>query len=387
MTQQNKNVPKLRFPEFSEEWNESKLKDVTTYADYRGKTPTKTSHGTVLVTAKNIKMGFIDYECSKEYVNTCDIDKIMSRGKPSIGDVLFTTEAPMGNVAQVDKKDIALAQRVIKFCGTEDLNNSFLKFLMMSSPFRKVLNIKSIGSTVQGIKGKELHNIKIKIPERDEQQKIADFLSAVDERVEGLRRKKELLERYKKGVMQKIFSQEIRFTRPDGTAYPEWGEVYLGDIATATTGSSNREDSTETGQYAFFDRSNDTRASSKYIYDCEAIIVAGEGKDFPPKYFIGKFDLHQRAYAVMNFGENNGKFIYYMIDKSKHFFLRNSVGSTMPSLRMQAFTKFPLSLPHPDEQNLIADFLTSVDKKVEATALQLEEAQKFKKALLQQMFV
>lgn len=112
-----RNVPKLRFKEFSGEWEEKRLEEITTYVDYRGKTPEKTENGIFLVTAKNIKMGYIDYTTSQEFVSSENYDEIMKRGKPKIGDVLLTTEAPLGNVAQIDKEDIALAQRVIKFRG------------------------------------------------------------------------------------------------------------------------------------------------------------------------------------------------------------------------------------------------------------------------------
>ena len=90
-------------------------KQLDSIVDYRGKTPEKTEEGTFLVTAKNIKDGKICYELSKEYVREADYEEIMHRGIPQIGDILFTTEAPLGQVANVDRTDIALAQRIIKF--------------------------------------------------------------------------------------------------------------------------------------------------------------------------------------------------------------------------------------------------------------------------------
>ena len=93
----------------------------------------------------------------------------------------------------------------------------------------------------------------------------------------------------------------------------EWKETLLGKIARITTGSSNRQDSHLDGKYTFFDRSEDIRTSDQYLFDCEAVIVPGEGQDFIPKYFVGKFDLHQRTYAIMDFEDCNGKFLYYAI--------------------------------------------------------------------------
>ena len=104
-------------------------KQLDSIVDYRGKTPEKTEEGTFLVTAKNIKDGKICYELSKEYVREADYEEIMHRGIPQIGDILFTTEAPLGQVANVDRTDIALAQRIIKFRACRDDNSHWQNVL------------------------------------------------------------------------------------------------------------------------------------------------------------------------------------------------------------------------------------------------------------------
>ena len=108
------------------------------YADYRGKTPKKTDDGVFLIIAKNIRKEYIDYETSKEYVGLDEYDTIMRRGNPRVGDVIITTEAPCGHVAQLDRDDIALAQRVIKYRGkTGVIDISFLKHFLLASEFQK----------------------------------------------------------------------------------------------------------------------------------------------------------------------------------------------------------------------------------------------------------
>ena len=166
--------PQIRFKGFSEDWERRKLIDVCDYVDYRGKTPTKTDLGVFLVTAKNVKDGYIDYETSQEYISENDYEKIMHRGKPEIGDVLITTEAPCGNVAQVNRTNIALAQRIIKYRGQSNVvNNTYLKHYLLSPEFQSLLSAKSSGGTVQGIKGSILHQQKIKYPKYKEQMKIS----------------------------------------------------------------------------------------------------------------------------------------------------------------------------------------------------------------------
>ncbi len=154
--------------------------------DYRGKTPVKQSDGVFLVTAKNIKNGHIDYEASKEYVSSEEYDDIMHRGLPEIGDVLFTTEAPLGEVANVDRAHIALAQRIIKFRGIPDkIDNYYLKYWLMSDCFQKDLMTYATGSTAKGIKASKLVLLKIVFSTLSEQKQIVEFLdkkcSMIDE--------------------------------------------------------------------------------------------------------------------------------------------------------------------------------------------------------------
>ncbi|MFO7890004.1 MAG: restriction endonuclease subunit S, partial [bacterium] len=138
--------------------------------DYRGKTPEKTEDGIFLVTARNIKNGVINYKLSQEYINPSHYDKVMSRGKPQIGDVLFTTEAPLGETANVDREEIALAQRIIKFRGKKNiLNNYFLKYWIMSHNFQNDLQSYATGSTALGIKANKLNYLKIILPSNTEQ--------------------------------------------------------------------------------------------------------------------------------------------------------------------------------------------------------------------------
>ncbi|SEB61384.1 type I restriction enzyme, S subunit [Burkholderia sp. WP9] len=145
--------------------------------DYRGRTPTKVDEGVFLVTAKNIRDGVIDYESSKEYIGTAEYDEVMRRGLPKVGDVLFTTEAPLGQVALVDREDIALAQRVIKFRGeSTHLDNRFLKFWIMGDACQFNLAQLATGSTALGIKGSKIGQVRLCLPPLDEQAAIVGHI-------------------------------------------------------------------------------------------------------------------------------------------------------------------------------------------------------------------
>jgi len=149
------------------------LRSVIERADYRGATPEKVETGAFLVTAKNVRPGWIDYEGSKEYVRREDYDRIMRRGLPKIGDVLLTMEAPLGNVALVDREDIALAQRLVRFrTDRERLRPEFAEMAMNSHYFQAQLAVRTTGSTAQGIKASKLPQLIIALPPVDEQDAI-----------------------------------------------------------------------------------------------------------------------------------------------------------------------------------------------------------------------
>ena len=155
--------------------------------DYRGKTPTKTESGVFLVTARNIKNGIIDYSLSEEFISDEDYEEVMRRGKPKIGDVLFTTEAPLGEVAQIDNENIALAQRIIKFRGKSNvLDCSYLKLFIQSTEFQQGLMTFATGSTASGIKSDRLSYLKQFVPPLTEQTQIVEAVKEHSKKYEKL---------------------------------------------------------------------------------------------------------------------------------------------------------------------------------------------------------
>jgi type I restriction enzyme, S subunit len=156
--------------------------------DYRGKTPAKTQSGVFLVTARNIRDGFIDYTTSQEFIEPDVYEETMKRGKPKIGDILLTTEAPLGQAALVDREDIALAQRVIKLdYDSNVLLNEFVLAWIRSEFFQWQLNSFATGSTALGIKGERLHMLQNVIPPIDEQLAIVAHIKQETAKLDTLR--------------------------------------------------------------------------------------------------------------------------------------------------------------------------------------------------------
>ena len=153
-------------------WSFFRLGNLAKFIDYRGKTPKKESSGIPLITAKNIKFGYINRD-PEEYISTSDYDTWMTRGIPRVNDLLFTTEAPLGNVALVNiKNKFALAQRAICFQFHENKMSKYILYLMMSPMIQSVLADKQSGMTALGIKSSRLKEIVIPIPPLAEQLRI-----------------------------------------------------------------------------------------------------------------------------------------------------------------------------------------------------------------------
>ncbi len=185
-------------------------KHLLSVVDYRGKTPTKREDGEIfLVTARNIKGGIINYTLSQEYISKDDYNQVMQRGKPIIGDVLFTTEAPLGEVASVDRDDIALAQRIIKFrANPEYLDNYYLKEWLSSQSFQNNLQSYATGSTALGIKASKLNFLKLLLPPLGEQKMILYYISEekakIDNSIVNIQKEIALLQEYR--VRQEVVS-------------------------------------------------------------------------------------------------------------------------------------------------------------------------------------
>lgn len=203
------------FTQHGEEWVDATIGDCIKFIDYRGKTPVKTENGTPLITAKNVKMGYIQEE-PREYVSPDIYDKWMTRGIPLKGDVLFTTEAPLANVAQLNTDDkVVFAQRIIIMQPDKvKLDQRFLKFMLMSAPIQSRIHEKATGATAQGIKASLLKTIKISFPNSISHQiKIAQQLETLDketQRLEALyQRKIACLDELKKSLLQQAFAGEL----------------------------------------------------------------------------------------------------------------------------------------------------------------------------------
>ena len=232
-------------------------------------------------------------------------------------------------------------------------------------------------------------SVILNLPSLKEQTHIADFLKKLDERITAQEELVASLKKYKRGVTEAIFTKDLRFIT-NGVPYPQWDKKYVGDICKIQTGKSNTQDETSQGSYPFYVRSPIVRKSNRYLFDCEAVLTVGDGvgtgKVF--HYVTGKFDLHQRVYAMTDFKIVSGKYFYYYFS---HFFydrvMRMTAKTSVDSVRYEMIDKMAIQIPCHEEQQQIVSFLDCLEHSVIEAEKTLNLLEKLKSGCLQQLFI
>ena len=398
---QTKSVPDLRFPEFSEDWKQQRVGRLL--EEYREKSTTTDQHE-VLTSSRSGLVRQKDY-----YENS----RLTER------DNLGFNVIPPNHVTYRSRSD----DRRFFF------NENLLGVTGIISTYYPVFRIKggankffielfrknehhigkySVGTSQTVLSFIELKRIKLSIPTEAEQQKIADFLSAVDQKIQQLSEKHRLLTEYKKGVMQKIFSQQIRFTDDNGQPYPDWEEKKLGDVASFTKGKGiSKGDISENGtleciRYGeLYTDYNETIASVKsrtnsspsdlVLSKANDVIIPASGEtqlDISTASCVLKPGVALGGDLNIIRSKLNGVFLsYYLNAWRKHQIARFAQGISVVHLYSSQLKALLVDVPCDEEQKKIATFLQTIDSKIDHVNQQLEQAQAFKKGLLQQMFV
>jgi len=235
---------------------------------------------------------------------------------------------------------------------------------------------------------KDFEKLQLTIPTLPEQRKIADFLTAVDGRIGQLSQKKALLEDYKKGVMQQLFTQALRFKDDHGNDFPEWEEKRLGELcATFKSGKGiTSEEIKEDGEYPVYGGNGRRGYTKTFTHDGEFLLIGRQGALCGNINRIsGKSYISEHAIAVAGNELANTEWLAHRL---YHLNLnRLSESSAQPGLAVNKLERLKLSTPSLPEQTKIANFLTALDRKIETVSSQITGMQTWKKGLLQQLFV
>ena len=264
---------------------------------------------------------------------------------------------------------------------------ALFKNYKLINEFRK--NSQGMTSDTWNLKYPQIETIKVYLPEVAEQEKVASMLVTLDKRIAAQATLVEQLKKYKRGVTNAIFNKDLRFASKE-TTYPKWEQKYIGEICKIQTGKSNTQDETVHGCFPFYVRSPIVRKSNRYLFDCEAVLTVGDGvgtgKVF--HHVTGKFDLHQRVYAMTDFKLVSGKYFYYYF--SNFFYdrvMRMTAKTSVDSVRYEMIDRMPILIPCKEEQCQIVRLLNLLEKEVRDAEVKLTLLEKLKSGFLQQLFI
>tara|TARA_B100000795_G_scaffold264873_1_gene245938 strand:- start:8 stop:1210 length:1203 start_codon:yes stop_codon:yes gene_type:complete len=395
---EKKLVPKLRFKQYNDNWNTltlEKLSIINMGQSPESKSYNQLGEGMLLVQGNaDIKNRLTNpRQWTSEPTKKCQI-----------GDLILTVRAPVGAIAK-SVHNACIGRGV---CSISNNSKSDIEYLYQTlvNYEKKWIRLEQ-GSTFTAVSGKDIRGIKLNIPSLPEQQKIASFLSAVDEKLQQLTKKKDLLEEYKKGVMQKVFSQELRFKDDNGNNYPDWEEKKLGEVLKYYDGTHQTPKYVEKGvpfysvEHLTANQFTKTKFISEAVFEKENRRVKLEKGDILMTRIgdIGTsrlidWDVNASFYVSLALLKQNLSFdsaylqqYISSVNFQKELWSRTIHVAFPKKINLGEIGKCKALFPDLEQQQKIANFLTSLDSKIESVSTQIENTKAFKKGLLQQMFV
>ncbi|XIH92154.1 restriction endonuclease subunit S (plasmid) [Lactococcus lactis subsp. lactis] len=417
-----KKVPELRFPGFTDDWEERKLGEFSDVRDGTHASPKYVSQGHPMVTSKNLTHSGLDMT-DVSFLTDEDFNEINKRSKVSIGDILFGMIGTIGNPVIVDRDDFAIKNvALIKEKTSNPITNKWLLQYLKSPSFNRFIQKENAGGTQKFIALGLIRDMKLRVPEFDEQQKIGSFFKQLDDTIVLHQRKLDLLKEQKKGYLQKMFPKngakvpELRFA---GFA-DDWEERKLIDVKDnedrySYTGGPfgsdlKSSDYTEIGvriiqlqnigdgkfvnDYKIYTSEEKARSlNSNLIYPGEIIIAkmadplarATILPKIEPKYLMASDGI--RLKINTDYFDN-----YYILtlinsDVFRKEALNNSTGTTRKRIGLVTLGNLPMMIPSFEEQQKIGSFFKQLDDTIALHQRKLDLLKEQKKGFLQKMFV
>ena len=383
--------PQLRFPEFKSDWKESRIGKI--YKDLRtGSTPSRAvksyfKGNNPWITSGELKYNRISttfeqitdeaikdtnlvlYQPGTLFIAITGLEAPGTRGKCAINAVPATTN-----------------QSCLAFRKVDSVDNVYMFYWYLKYGIPLYFKYAQ-GTKQQSFNNKIVEKFQIFLPAKPEQQKIAAFLTAVDSKIEQLSKKQELLGEYKRGLMQKIFTQEIRFKADDGSEFSDWEEKKLGDVSIrgiSNISANQLEDNN--GDYKIYGAAGHLKNIDFYTEDEPYIAIVKDGAGVGKTMLLESKTSVLGTLAIIKAKQGNDiNFLYWLVQIIN--FNKYVVGSTIPHIYYRDYQTEKLKTPSLEEQTKIANFLSSINNKIEQVGEQLNQSKQFKKALLQQMFV
>ena len=389
MAEQMNNVPALRFTEFDGSWEEKRLGDVASIS--RGRFSPRPRNDPKFYGGEIPFVQTSDITNSNGRVNSytqtlnehgLQVSKLFPKGA-----ILITIAANIGYSGLLEI-DMACPDSLIGIICGQSIYNEFLNHYLITQQAR--MDYLAPEAAQKNINIEFLVPYKVPTTTIEEQTKIASFLTSVDTRIQQVEEKKRLLTEYKKGVMQQIFSQQIRFKDDNGNAYPDWEEKLLGEVFDIKKGEQINRD--ELSQISGFPVMNGGVSPSGYHTESNrknGTIAISEGGNSCGFITLMKADFWSGGHCyTIHAPKLQNKFLFQALKHNERYIQKLRVGGALPNIQKKDILRFKVFVPKEyDEQQKIADSLTAIDSKIEQVSSQLAQAKAFKKGLLQQMFV
>lgn len=357
------------------EWKEVTLGEITNLViDYRGKTPLKlgsswSDSGYRALSAKNIKTGQIVAEDSIRFVDE-ELYRKWMKDEVNRGDILITSEAPFGQIYYWDSDEkIVLSQRLFDVRLNDEVCHKYVYYFMTSHRYQKDLEGRATGTTVTGLRQPELLKSTILLPPLSAQRSIASILSSLDRKIELNNKINTDLEEMAQAIFKNWFVdfepfKGGKFVDSELGMIPEgWKVVKLGDFFPVKTGKKDANTASVNGKYPFFSCSQNALCTDSYSFDCDAILVAGNG-DFNVKWYSGKFDAYQRTYVLIPYNKKLLALLYYVVKRNLLTITSKARGSVIRFITKGNLTDFEFAIPRDLENNEIVDVFKSINEKI-----------------------
>ena len=406
MSKEKRRVPKLRFPGFTEDWEQRKLGDVADVRDGTHDSPKFYNDGFPLVTSKNLKDGSIDFsDCS--FISKQDFDEINKRSKVDSGDILFGMIGTIGNPAIVEHTGFAIKNVALIKEGII-VNNRFIYHLLSSKVFDNYIARENAGGTQKFIALNQIRNFIFLAPTLEEQNKIIELLDYISQTITLHQRKLNNLKLKRKALLQKLFPK-------NGEGYPElrfpgftdaWEQRKLGECIDISTGYPfDSQDFNENGEYLVITNGNIQENTpfvlnnvgnridlddslKKYILDIDDLLITMDGTVGRVAIVVNnKLVLAQRVCRIKS---NEPYYIYQLLSKNNFIQSMNKIGhgGTIKHISLSEISEYQDFYPKSQKERIkISTVLTNCDKLITLHQRKLKHLQIQKKSLLQKLFV
>jgi len=391
------NIPELRFTEFDGDWQRKKLGEISRW--YSGGTPSKKEerywNGNIPWISASSMRGS-EYSDSGLKITGEGLksgSRLAKKGSLLMlvrGSMLFN-KIPIG----IAMKDLAYNQDVKAIEINTSSTSKFILYYLNSKENWILSIVTGTGIGAGKLDLCDLKEFDVSLPSLPEQQKITSFFTVLDKKITQLKRKKELLEQYKKGVMQKLLSQELRFKDENGEEFPDWEKKKLGDSCDCLDNLRkplNAEIRQKIqGEIPYWGANNIMDYINDYLFDETIILLAEDGGNFNEfktrpiaNISHGKCWVNNHTHVLRGKSNLINEFLYYsLVHKNITEYVS---GGTRAKLTKGEMLKIRISIPCLSEQNRVAKFLTFIDKKLDSASTQIDQSERYKKGLLQKMF-